>query len=536
MKYWQYHNQKIKELKQIYNRTNKQTQNKLQEIFDSFKVDFNSLYHIADNKTKNKVNTYIEEWRDKGLLKGYFGMLANNIYKRTRIKNSEILELLIYGAYIEEQSKLKEIELNTFKEVANHYYQQGQEEVNESLPKKKRKIVSVISDAIFLALLDMPNYSGYNWEKYIQTILQYNVQQLYKQVILNIQQQRELEIQNDEFQRIINQQNNQRLCIKENKISGFTDTQMIGINNLAKVEGIKEKDNNAKIKFIAVTDGKETDMCHSLDGQEFYIGKENQFDRYYGETKNELRIQRIKCKGLVQGLNLPPISHHFHWCRSTIRYLPTKESNVEETEDEDILQYLDINNYVRKDITKQKNKLIRQAFKNEEIRMIALRNDIKKIYIYGKQSKHKANNIYFNTEWKHKKQSQKDRTIRHEIGHAIDYKYNYISCKGELSTALEIDKQNLLKHKEKLKQTLKSKEYKEYAELSDIIGGLTNNQIRGKYYHRDSYWKKENTLEKETFANLFAIIGKNDKEYLLIVKQYLPNTLKIFEELIRRIK
>lgn len=101
---------------------------------------------------------------------------------------------------------------------------------------------------------------------------------------------------------------------------------------------------------------------------------------------------------------------------------------------------------------------------------------------------------------------------------------------------MEIDKQNLLKHQEKLKQTLKSKEYREYAELSDIIGGLTNNQIRGKYYHRDSYWKKENALEKETFANLFAITGKNDKEYLQIVKQYLPNTLKVFEELIRRVK
>ena len=61
----------------------------------------NNLYNIADIKTKNIVNTYIEEWKDKGLLTGYFGMLANNIYKKNRVKNSEILELLIYGAYIE---------------------------------------------------------------------------------------------------------------------------------------------------------------------------------------------------------------------------------------------------------------------------------------------------------------------------------------------------------------------------------------------------------------------------------------------------
>lgn len=288
------------ELKKIYNRVSKQTQNKLQEIFDSFSIDFEHLYNIADNKIKKRVNTYIEEWKDKGLLKGYFGMLANNLYKRTRVKNNEILEVLIYGAYIEEQSKLEETEFNTFKEVANYYYMQGQEEVNHTLPKKKRKIVSVIPDAIFLALLDMPNYSGLNWEQYIQTILQYNAQQIYKQVILNIQQQKELEIQNNEFQRILNRQQNAKLCINNEKKSGFIDTQMIGINNLAKVEGIKAiAEDNAQVEFWAVTDENSTEMCQSMNGLKFYINKENEFDRYWGETKKELKLVRVKIKGLV---------------------------------------------------------------------------------------------------------------------------------------------------------------------------------------------------------------------------------------------
>lgn len=157
MESWQYHDNKLKELKKLYNKVSRQTQNRLQEIFDTFRFDFNNLYSIADIKTKNRVNTYIEEWKEKGLLTGYFGMLANNIYKRTRVKNSEILELLIYGAYIEEQNKLQENELNILKDAANYYYQKGQEEVNNTLPKKKRKKVSVIPDAIFLALLDMSN-------------------------------------------------------------------------------------------------------------------------------------------------------------------------------------------------------------------------------------------------------------------------------------------------------------------------------------------------------------------------------------------
>ena len=75
--------------------------------------------------------------------------------------------------------------------------------------------------------------------------------------------------------------------------------QMIGLNNLSKVEGIKEQDNDAKVRFIAVEDNKTTLMCKSLNNQQFYINKENIFDRYYGEKQDELRIERIRCKGLV---------------------------------------------------------------------------------------------------------------------------------------------------------------------------------------------------------------------------------------------
>ncbi|MGN1270609.1 MAG: hypothetical protein ACI4UX_01260 [Clostridia bacterium] len=62
----------MQKLKQIYQKTSKQTQNRLQEIFNSIDFDFNSLYSIANIKTKKRINTYIEEWKDKELLTGYF--------------------------------------------------------------------------------------------------------------------------------------------------------------------------------------------------------------------------------------------------------------------------------------------------------------------------------------------------------------------------------------------------------------------------------------------------------------------------------
>lgn len=320
MNTWNYHDTKMQELKQLYNKTSKQTQNRLQEIFDTFNFTSENIYDIADNKTKKRINTYIEQWKEQKLLTGYFGVLANNIYKRTRVKNSEILELLIYSAYIEEQNKLEEQEKQIMYEDANYYYEQGQQEVN------KKKKPSILTMALFLALLDQPNYSGFNWKQYIEATIQYNAQQIYKQAILNMQQQKNLEIDSNEFQTIINRQNNQKLNINNDKISGAVDLQMIGLNNLAKVEGIKSNaEDDAQVEFWAVTDEHSTEMCQSMNMMRFYINKENKFDRYWGNSKKDIKLMPVNVKGLVPGINLPPIMYYWHWCRSTIRYVPTIE-------------------------------------------------------------------------------------------------------------------------------------------------------------------------------------------------------------------
>lgn len=286
----------MEKLKGIYQRTSKQTQNRLQEIFDTFNFTTENIYNIANNKTKRRIDTYIEQWKEQGLLKNnnYFSALANNIYRRTRVKNSEILELLIYSAYIEEQSKLEEQEKQIMYEDANYYYQQGIKEVD------KKKKPSIIPMALFLALLDQPNYSGLTWKQYIEVTMQYNAQQIYKQIILSIQQQKELEIDSSEFQNIIKKQNNQKLNINGDKISGAMDLQMIGLNNLAKIEGIKSvAEVNSKVRFIAVEDSSTTKMCKSLDEQIFKVNDYNEFTRYYGNNSKELELKQFKVYGLV---------------------------------------------------------------------------------------------------------------------------------------------------------------------------------------------------------------------------------------------
>ena len=44
----------------IYQKTNSQTRNRLREIFDTFNFTSENIYNITDNKTKKRINTYIE--------------------------------------------------------------------------------------------------------------------------------------------------------------------------------------------------------------------------------------------------------------------------------------------------------------------------------------------------------------------------------------------------------------------------------------------------------------------------------------------
>lgn len=506
---WEQHDKHVKQLKQLYNKTSRQTQNRLQELFDTFNFTTENIYNIIDNKTKKRINTYIESWKKQGLLKNnnYFTVLANNIYKRTRVKNSEILELLIYSAYIEEQSKLEEQEKQIMYEDANYYYEQGQQEVN------KKKKPSILAIALFLALLDQPNYSGFNWKQYIEATMQYNTQQLYKQAILNIQQQRDLEINSSEFQTIINRQNNQKLNINNDKISGAVDLQMIGLNNLAKAEGIKEvTEDNSKVRFIAVEDDKTTLMCDSLNNQEFYINKENVFDRYYGETQKELTVQRIRCNGLVLGLNLPPIQHHFHYCRSTIMYLPSVEKQ-EKTE-----YNLDIPK-ISKDI--------KQVLSNTK-----LNSSVKRLfnkYLTGNNAKIDNNlnvpmrysidddKIYINSNHSDFKYYDLSESLSHEIIHMIDIRNN-ISDKLNIDNELRRARLQIDIDKDKYIKMLSSSKYEDNMTLSDIFSAVTNSKISGSYNHSSKYWLEDVTrIEKELSANIMSAYLTNNKDTLDII-------------------
>lgn len=179
-----------------------------------------------------------------------------------------------------------------------------------------------------------------------------------------------------------------------------------------------------------------------------------------------------------------------------------------------------------KDITKQKNNIINQAFKNDNIKNIALNTDIKSIKMGGNKAYHRNGNIVLRDNYD-------KRTLIHEIGHTIDYNNKWLSSTNYFIKAIQLDKSNVLKHQDIYKTLIKNNS--NYRELSDIIGGMTNNKVVGRYKHENKYWKKSGKLEKEMFAQMFTMAGNDDIKQLQLFQKYLPNTFKEFDNLIRRL-
>ena len=380
--------------------------------------------------------------------------------------------------------------------------------------------------ALFLYLLEQPNAKGYIWKQYIETIIKYNAEQIYRQATIDLQQQKKLDITNDIYQNIIKRQGNSRLNINGDKISG--DLTLIGINNKAKLEGIYSFDDKAKVKFCSIKDKEQTEMCKSLDKQEFYVHDWNKFERY---SKSNDYVKKYRCYGLIPGLNLPPIDDGFHWCRSYIIYLPSVEKEDKREYNLDIPK---INEEVRKILENTKlNSRARKLFnryltrENTEINNnldVAMRYSINK------------NKILINPMHRDFKYYDLQKSLTHEIAHMIDIRNN-INIKN-ITGDIRRSRIDILANEEEYKNIFNIEKFANNMELSDVFSAITKNQIAGNYIHDNKYWADSLNVEREIKANIVTAYITKNKEFMNIIRNIKSlNNLKdeVIKEYAKRI-
>lgn len=317
---WNYTDLKLKDYLRIYKNTNLKTQDNIQDIFNGIDFNYMDLNKPISNNQRKKLSRVVDEWKQLELLKGYFEYKVIEILNKRYITNQEMLSILLWGAFVKERSQLDEYEEVLFTEIGQDLYKQG---IDEIKPTKKKKW-SLTWEYIW-SMLCLPNVKGSSWITYIEALALTNAQEIERQTIIQLQQNKKPNIEDDVFKNILKKQQNRYISINDDKISGALDSQVVEIANkslLKAGEDVGQK--KLRARFIAEIDDRTTKMCDGMNGMLFYVNDWNRFYRYSDDDKRDVLYT---IKGLEVGANLPPINNHFHYCRSTITYLTEMKYN-----------------------------------------------------------------------------------------------------------------------------------------------------------------------------------------------------------------
>jgi hypothetical protein len=222
---------------------------------------------------------------------------------------------LIMLEYLKLAIRLNDYEL--FSEIVSIAYKHAENECKMVLGQdKKTRPINVLNTM----LMTMPNHLGSIWSDYIQNEINYNANQLFKQIMIDISQNNDIDLNSDIYKKIFDKQQRTHFNIDGDKYSGGVDAQSMFLANQTILEVGKDY-GMEKVMFISDLCGNVTKMCKNMHKMVFNIKGQNVFDRWYGDNANDLKEVICDIDGLVLGINMPPITGFFHWCHSTLTYL-----------------------------------------------------------------------------------------------------------------------------------------------------------------------------------------------------------------------
>lgn len=277
------------------------------QIADELKLDPSKLDKKVPNNIRRKVEKRMSDWKREGIFRGYLEFLGKSLTHTFR----DVLFILIFGCYLMHMKKIERIANDVFKVSAVSAYGQALQELPEE--KKTGYTIKKITNKTVEKMVTVP-ILDLNFHDYLQGESLTQADEM-KNFVLTITMQAQ-DLDEEVMRTRIVKQRNRILLVREDKFSGtLNDTARVVANNayIANFMNIPK----LQVRFIAEMDEKTTKMCRSLDLQLFYINDWNHFERYSETHKKHIRIDLF---GLMRGVNLPPITDHFHWCRSTITY------------------------------------------------------------------------------------------------------------------------------------------------------------------------------------------------------------------------
>lgn len=264
---WHYVDKQLLKYYRKHRDIDKELEYRIQNVFN-MGFEFSSLYQYANSNVLRQFKTRINMFKEKYNKNDYVSYLIDKYKNRTRIKNNEILRIMLLMEYAEVYQKNYNNQLALFDEISEHVTEIAIQEIKPLLKGRKKRHFKrhpyVYEHIFLLHFLAMPNNLGVTWDEHIASIVDYNSNQVYKQAVIDL---RNNDLKVD--RKLIENQTKREINYKptsSNKFSGQIDNEIAFIINETKKQvykyyGIK------KVRIKGVLDEKTCEVC------EQYIGK-----------------------------------------------------------------------------------------------------------------------------------------------------------------------------------------------------------------------------------------------------------------------
>ena len=264
-----------------------------------FSINNDNLYDYMKTQELSIFKSELQDIQEN--VSDYLKYKINQYLKRTKIKNYEALQILIEIAYFKSFQKAQKFEDELFNATATITSEMIQRESYDLRLHLKKFHLIPLPNYLLPHLMSLPLYLGYDWLTYKQSMIQYNSNKMYRNIVIDIQQKR---LDLDRYNRTFEIERKRYLTALDNEVASLSS--YVALWGMEK-QGIK------KVQFIAVMDEKTTKICQSMNEQIFDIKEKNVYYRY--ANNNDDRTTKYETIGLQIGENQPALHYN---CRSVL--------------------------------------------------------------------------------------------------------------------------------------------------------------------------------------------------------------------------
>lgn len=301
---WKYTDNQLKLTERKFQDIFKDIRDELIELFKELNLKRDDLNKVISSSFKRTYERKKREWKQNNIITPYFQFLINTT---TKLTYSNVLKIFVFAIYMKYQKQEFDECKSLLVKVANNIYKQAKEDLNLKQKKEYKEdlLWKNIRNWAIIQTINVP------LEEYLGILNQEASDEASRTIIQAIKQ--EVILDESMLSKMIEKQKHRLISVNGEKDSGMLENASRTVGNKAYYMSFP----NHVVRFVAEVDNHTTKMCLSLDNQLFNTKEWNIFYRYSDFYKDQ---HKFSCKGLEVGLNLPPISDHFHWCRSTITY------------------------------------------------------------------------------------------------------------------------------------------------------------------------------------------------------------------------